>query len=525
MKKIGSMITSSKTTVILFILALFSFSFFYLFGMDEFILDTAVQIKGGQWIVENKQLISDDMFSWHEGLKWMPHEQLWYIIVYLIYSLGGVIGITVFGSLINIGSVLLALNENRKYENSTIASFILLLYIQYKGELAYPCPSIRPQIISLVLIEGFILVLLHNKDLAYKLFPLFTWLTALIHGGTIKLPFMIFAVYIVISVIQEKEYKGILWMGLGFISSLLTPNLLDTWTYQSKQEMYPEIMKIVNEWKSMSPAFVQELLMIVVLFGMALDDRTKKKDKNHLFKLATLCMFILGCTFYNRMFRYASLLMFICAPKAIDNFVNFVIDVFNISKDTLSKKLNTTFKVFIVIFNIILIVLVPLRCYNALGHVNGNTLNDAAESIGYDMGVVDIIKEKGYTKIYNDYNIGSWLLFNDIKVHVDNRMDPYLVSYSGEDHIHNEMYIDSLTHLDDFYEKYHPDAIVLQVYADDINPLVLKSGEEYKHLNSWENFIEEIDTFRSDRYTKVYDNITSGSGYTSHWVIYECNYN
>ena len=55
----------------------------YLFVVDS---DILWHIKTGEWILSNKKVPKVDVFSWHEGLNWMPHEWLYDVFLSILYK-------------------------------------------------------------------------------------------------------------------------------------------------------------------------------------------------------------------------------------------------------------------------------------------------------------------------------------------------------------------------------------------------------------------------------------------------------
>lgn len=493
------------------------------FNASCMLQDTAVQVKTGLVMIETDHSIKGDIFSWHEGLNWISHSQLWYLLVGGAYKLCGIMGLVLLCSFFNMLTAVSSLYESKVKAKASHWSIILTMLFT-NNFLSFPNKNVRPSLISLLFLAITILVLLYceNKTKRIILFASMTWLTALFHGGTITILFLVAIVYTAIELIIDKNVKSFIWnftmLAVGFVTSLLTPNLFNGWLYQKKQSIYPEIQQKISEWQPAEFSALGLVGFLIILIGMIVDDKTKQKDSKHLFKIALLCMFFIGTCLYRRIFLQLTLVILFFAPSAIDSFVHWFSATigFDISKFKIEDKyIKVLSSVAIVSFICSHLLLFPV--------IQNNTINKIAETEGYDTGVIDFIKEKNYNKIYNDFNIGTWLVFNDVKVHIDNRLDPYLASYSGEDHIHNSMHISSLTHLDDFYEKYNPDAIILYVFDNDEE---LESGESYPHLNIMGNFIEEIDTFRNDRYKKVYENTIETSSTTrTKWFVYECVYN
>lgn len=536
--KFKEAISSSKCTLVLYVLLYINFAKFLIDGMFGFVLDTAVQIKAGQWMIDNKSLINGDTFSWHEGLNWVPHEQLWYLLIGAAYNIAGIIGICIVGAIFNITLVTFLAKTARADKNNKPAwfSILLSLMIAESATIYFPSQEIRPQVFSTAALAILIYYLVKDSKIALRIFPIITWLTALMHGGILKVFFIMMALWLVVEFIYDKNIKTTLkkalWILAGFAASILTPNLFDTWTYAKKQEMYPEVRSHIGEWTAGQMDIKLLFLVLFVTIGIVLDERFKKKEKTFIFESLAFLMFAVSTVIYVRMQVYCAMFIVILMPIAIENIAKYLEEFLTGKAEIIKNKVKNFIvnkkKYVYTIANIILIVLLPINWINAINKLPENTLNSAAEATGYDNNVIDFIKEHGYEKIYNDYNIGQWLLFNDIKVHIDNRLDPYLKSYSGEDNIHNTILIDNISHLNDFYEKYHPDAIIVcyETYGEEADNTTA-SGEVYPHMNPFANYVEQIEKYESDRYVKVYDNTckVKDSQISMRWLIYECKYN
>ena len=372
-------------------------------------------------------------------------------------------------------------------------------------------------------------------------------LTLMFHGGFLMMPFVLLAVYYGVRLVVNKDIKDFGWGCLTalvcFISTLITSYGRSCWTYSNKQSMYPEIRNNISEWMSMDWGIELFIPCLLILIGLIMDKRFRDKDADHLCKIAYYCAFFVGACIYCRLFILQGVFFLLFGPKALDNLIMFCKELFSFNRVKTSTKLNiksnkikfklkdTTKQNIALIMCCILFG--ALLCVNIAFFMDfkDNTVNDTAVVDGYDTELIDFIKDNGYEKIYNDYTIGTWLLFNDIKVHIDNRLDPYLKSYSGVDTIHNSMYINNLIHMNDFRDKYHPDVFIF--HSQDATDKI-EAGEQYEHLNNMENFFEMIDTYESDRYKKVYDSTTysvdklthekTKSSHKHHWVVYECIY-
>lgn len=135
-----------------------------------------------------------------------------------------------------------------------------------------------------------------------------------------------------------------------------------------------------------------------------------------------------------------------------------------------------------------------------------NTMSDISALAAFDEGAIDVIKENGYSRIYNSFNTGTWLAFYEVPVHIDNRTDLYMREFSGEDYIRDKMLIRSVSEMNDFVDEYDADALILDLYPGT--------------TDDW--FADDL--YASDRYNVVYDNtVTSTYDDTSfRWLVVEC---
>ena len=84
--------------------------------------------------------------------------------------------------------------------------------------------------------------------------------------------------------------------------------------------------------------------------------------------------------------------------------------------------------------NIIYFLFLVLILFYSVYQYNYNLKYDYVDESDYPVGVVNYIKNNLDYKdmiIYNDYNVGSYLLLNDIPVYIDSRCDLYLKEFNG----------------------------------------------------------------------------------------------
>ena len=75
--------------------------FFYNDMIGNYVGDAAIQIKIGLDCLADKRFIPIEIYSWHEGLNWWPHEIGWYYIIGIAYKLLGLAGVILVAAAFN----------------------------------------------------------------------------------------------------------------------------------------------------------------------------------------------------------------------------------------------------------------------------------------------------------------------------------------------------------------------------------------------------------------------------------------
>lgn len=470
--------------------------------------------------------ISGDIYSWHNGLNWILHERAWYLLVGWLYKSFGITGLVIFSQVcsITLVSFILIVNHLRNRYSSKRLTFCLLLAVLTTGIWN---SDIRPQIISIP-ITVILMVLLcdTNNDEGFRnevLFLVAVIINTLFHGSTVAIVFLVYGFKLVVDVIFEKKFsiavKGLTVVLLGVLVTIILSGGIENWLYLSKQSCYPEIMESFSAWKQGVFKVKEIIVILLVLIGLVLREKNNddKVSKELVLNVGYYCMFIVATVIYLRMILYLIYVVLYFMPIAIDG-------IFSIVK--LPDKLPAFTKLTrnknkYLYANAVLICITVLANAVSYDMFGMHTFDDVSKRNAYDLDMIQFIKSKNYSRIYNCFDIGTWLAYYDIKVHIDNRVDPYLASYSGVDCYHNYSNIKSLTHLNDFVEEYHPDALIFY-YNPNEDMLVTNDGKEsYKHSNEVINFISEIDTYASDKFIRVYDNVVESSDSCIQWLVYE----
>ena len=116
--------------------------------------------------------------------------------------------------------------------------------------------------------------------------------------------------------------------------------------------------------------------------------------------------------------------------------------------------------------------------------------HDYAKEDMYPDKAVEYIKENldyENIRIYNSYNFGSYLMFHDIPVFIDSRLDVYCSEFNDTDIFYDYIYISNgVGHYEDVFDKYDFTHILL--YTDEITTPYLKADIGYDVIYEDENF-------------------------------------
>ena len=476
---------------------------------DGYVGDTMIQIRIGMDMLSHKSFLLHDLYSWHENLNWVPHEEGWYFLVGAAYKLMGLAGVIGLASVFNYAMGILIFRENLKITNP----YMVVLAAAAARVCSFPNYNARPHLVSMLLVVIFMFYVLDESKPAVRkavMFPVFVFIMAWFHGGMVPLFFAVFAVFIIIELIY-KDYKTfsryIIGLLAGFAASVLNPCGVEIWTYGLVQaRVYDDLWKYNMEWNPKSFTILEITIILIVFVGFAVDKRVREFDKKTITKLCFLCMFLIMSCKYCRFMNYTGLMIAMFGAEEIyilliwinDNITRF--DIKKMKLRDIANYVLTSFCVLFFLFNSV----TTWKTY-----FKTNTMSDCSAIAAYDENVIDIVKEKGYSRIYNSFNTGTWLAFYGIPVHVDNRTDLYMAEYSGVDHLRGKILVTTIYDMDKFVDEYHPDALVL-----DLQP---RTTEDYF----------AADLYASAKYNVIYDNLC----YSNHdpdvsirWLVVECVY-
>lgn len=509
--------------------------------------DTFYTIKIGEHILQNG-IDKVDPFSWHENLPYTYPHWLYDVGIYLIYdNFGGMTGIYISTIILTMILGLTLYFTNLKISKNQLTSFIITLGIIY---LLKPYIAARAQLVTFILFAltiFFIEKFLQTKHKKYAVgLIIIPIIIANLHCAVWPFYFVLFLPYIAEYLIclirdshihynikmkilrrrikkliqkQGKEEKirelenkieqtkirlnksverikksdlnsykiklekidATKWLLLVVIictlTGLLTP-LGDTpYTYLIKT-MQGNTTKSISEHLPLVLAQNIDAVIVISLFVLILmftDTKIKLRD---LFMVGglTVLMFITR--------RQFSMLVLICG-YILNKLVCALFDKYDADGRQRMVKFITGFLG--TTLTILFVILISIYFYR--DKIEANYINTSS----YPVDAADYIKENfnlENIKLFNDYNYGSYLLYQDIPVFIDSRADLYAPEFSGWD---KDIFSDfiNISSISTYYETKFQEYEITHVitYSNSKLAMLLSRDENYKELYNDDKFV------------------------------------
>ncbi|MBO5479284.1 MAG: hypothetical protein J6A04_06335 [Clostridia bacterium] len=509
--------------------------------------DTFYTIKIGEYILNNGIDMTQDPFSIHEIPYTYPHW-LYDVGIYLIYQAGGMTGIYISTVILACILGITVYLTNKKIVKNELVSFLLTLGVMY---ILTGFVAARAQLVTFILFAlglYFIEQFLETKKKRYAVgLIIIPIIIANVHLAVWPFYFVIFLPYIAEYLIvllsdshlfykaQRKYYKDkmkklenkkaseeeirklqekidlmnkkfeeslekqeqrrknpykikmerksatkwlIVIMLICLLTGLLTP-LGDTpYTYLVKT-MQGNTTKSISEHLPMVLIENQSTLTILVIVLAILiftDTKIRLKD---FFMLGGLTVLALMSR------RQLSMLTLI----GVYSINRLICDLFNKydPEGTLKfmKKITSGFGAVITILLVILVSIVEYRPKAGNSYVN---------EASYPVQAVQWLKENINTdemRLYNEYNYGSYILFQDVKVFIDSRADLYTPEFNGDKN--KDVFTDALQtasvskYYEDTFDKYEITHLLIPSNTK-VN-MFISRDENYKELYKDDHFI------------------------------------
>ena len=505
--------------------------------------DTFYTIKIGEHIIQNG-IDMKDPFSWHENLRYTYPHWLYDVGIYLIYNIGGQVGIYISTIVLSIILGITMYLVNTKFTKNKLTSFILTIGAMY---LLRNYMAARAQLVTFILFlltVYFIEMFLETKKKRYAVgLIIIPIIIANVHLAVFPFYFVLYLPYIV-------EYMIYILSNSEIIVTTARINKLQKKILKVTDE--EEIQKIrdeINRLEQKNEKTIKKkekikanpykikirendnvkaliIIMIICLFtGLltplgttpytylikTMQGTTTHNISEHLpltlvqnlefmcaliFFIAILTftdtkirlsdLFMLGglifLTFYTR--RQFSMFTLICVI-ILNRLINEMFDKYD--PEGCQKAINKMTTITGMIVTICLVLTISVIQYKP--KMKNNFIDENSypvEAATYILENLDVSN----IRLYNEYNYGSYLLFRGIPVFIDSRADLYSPEFNPGVEVFNDYINISGMNIDNIEEKLDGYGIthMLMYKKSKLKRFVEQNTEKYKLLYEDDNF-------------------------------------
>ena len=478
--------------------------------------DTFYTIKIGEHITQNGGIDMMDPFSWHEGLEYTYPHWLYDVMIYLIYSAGGMLGIYISTCVFSVLLGIAIFETNSKLLKNKFLSFIITLGAMY---LLKDYITARAQLVTFILFTIQLYFMEKLVDTSKKRYGigliLIAILIANLHVAVWPFMFILYLPYIaeyIIAIIEEKiaqkhgkevieGYKVsikkrdgtkylIIVMIICVLTGLCTPLGTTPYTYLIKT-MQGNTTQNINEHLPMTLISCVGILSILIIFVSILTFTDVKIRLTDLFMLGGLIFLML----YSK--RQSTMFVIICS--VILN--RLIYSELKKNEENIDEKLiniSTTLFGCTVITGLVLI----LSLYFIQPKIKASYIDKKTYPVEMSDYILQYFEENNIdiknVRLYNEYNYGSYLLYRGIPVFIDSRCDLYAPEYNGG----RDIFMDFMksSNLDvwfeDIFDKYKINYVIL--YKNSKMNMIIQDS----HLDGYE-LLKQDDNFVFYKLTKT----------------------
>lgn len=517
----------------------------FCFAISPVILqnDTFYTIKIGEHILQNG-IDMKDPFSWHENLQYTYPHWLYDVVIYLVYSIGGQVGIYISTIVLSITLGLTMYLVNTKLTKNKLTSFILTIAGMY---LLRNYIAARAQLVTFtlfILTVYFIEMFLETKKKRYAVgLIIIPIIIANVHLAVFPFYFVLYLPYIAEYMIYILSNTEIILVTAKI--DRLNKKILKTTNEEEIQKIKDEINKLeqknektIKKKKKIdaNPYKIKIrgndnvkaliIIMIICLFtGLltplgttpytylikTMQGTTTHNISEHLpltlvDNLEFMCalvlfiailtftdtkirlsdLFMLGglilLTFYTR--RQFSMFTLVCVI-ILNRLINAMLDKYDPEGCKKAIKKMTTITGMIV--TICLVLTISIIKYKP--KMKNHFIDEKSypvEAATYILDNLDI----NNIKLYNEYNYGSYLIFRGIPVFIDSRADLYAPEFNPGVEVFNDYMNLSGMNIDNVEEKLDEYGIthMLMYKKSKLRRFVEQNTEKYNLLYEDDNF-------------------------------------
>ena len=505
--------------------------------------DTFYTIKIGEHILQNG-IDMKDPFSWHENLQYTYPHWLYDVVIYLVYSIGGQVGIYISTIVLSITLGLTMYLVNTKLTKNKLTSFVLTIGAMY---LLRNYIAARAQLVTFILFiltVYFIEMFLETKKKRYMVgLIIIPIIIANVHLAVFPFYFVLYLPYIAEYMIYILSNTEIIVVTAKI--DRLNKKILKTTNEDEIQKIKDEINRLeqknektINKKEKINanPYKIKIrgnnnvkaliIIMIICLFTGFLTPlgttpytyliKTMQGSTTHnisehlpltlvnnLEFMCTLVLFIAILTFTDTKIRLSDLFMLgglvlltfytrrqfsmftlICV-MILNRLINALLDKYDPEgcKKAIDKM--TTITGMIVTICLVLTISVIQYKPKMKNHfIDENSY--PVEAATYILENLDI----NNIKLYNEYNYGSYLIFRGIPVFIDSRADLYAPEFNPGEEIFNDYINLANVNVDNVEEELDKYGIthMLMYKKSKLRKFVEQNTEKYNLLYEDDNF-------------------------------------
>ena len=410
--------------------------------------DTFYTIKIGEHIVKNG-IDMRDPFSWHKDLEYTYPHWLYDVIIYSIYSLGGMTGIYISTCIFAVILGISLYKVNSKLVKNKVVSFAITIGAVY---MLRDYITARAQLVTFILFIWQIffmekLVSTSQKGYGVGLVAI-SIIIANLHVAVWPFMFILYLPYIaeyIVAIIEEKVAKKygkevqkgnkitrekrngtkylIIVMLICALTGFLTPLGTTPYTYLIKT-MQGNTTQNISEHLPMTLINCQDVLCAIIIF-LAIFTFTKTK-------MRLTDLFMIGGLTFLMLYSKRQSTMFIIIGSVILNRMTY--DWLETWIKDVDTKIIDTFITWFGGFMLSAIIIL-LSLYFLKPKIKSSYIDEKTYPVQMSDFILEYFEENGTdlseVRLYNEYNYGSYLLYRGIPVFIDSRCDLYAPEYNG----------------------------------------------------------------------------------------------
>lgn len=505
--------------------------------------DTFYTIKIGEHILQNG-IDMKDPFSWHENLQYTYPHWLYDVVIYLVYSIGGQVGIYISTIVLSITLGLTMYLVNTKLTKNKLTSFVLTIGAMYLLRNYIAARAQLATFILFILTVYFIEMFLETKKKRYVVgLIIIPIIIANVHLAVFPFYFVLYLPYIAEYMIYILSHTEIIVVNAKI--DRLNKKILKTTNEDEIQKIKDEINRLeqknektINKKEKINanPYKIKIrgnnnvkaliIIMIICLFTGFLTPlgttpytyliKTMQGTTTHnisehlpltlvnnLEFMCTLVLFIAILTFTDTKIRLSDLFMLgglifltfytrrqfsmftlICV-MILNRLINALLNKYD--PEGCKKAIDKMTTITGMIVTICLVLTISVIQYKP--KMNDHFIDEKSypvEAATYILDNLDI----NNIKLYNEYNYGSYLIFRGIPVFIDSRADLYAPEFNPGVEVFNDYMNLSGMNIDNVEEKLDEYGIthMLMYKKSKLRRFVEQNTEKYNLLYEDDNF-------------------------------------